>query len=76
MVIRDTRESGVARRVNAIHSRHDLGGCEGGTGASTPAPQALSDLTGRSPGLMLPWLTTLRTVRNAVHFATELVCDI
>jgi hypothetical protein len=70
-VIRDTRESGVARRANAIRTRRELGGCKGGTGASTPVPLAPTAQIGKEPWLMLPWFTTLRVPCHAVQFATE-----
>ena len=73
MVIHKTEETGASYRVNTIHAGAELGESWGGTGALTPVPQAHSALTGRSPGLMLPWLSPLSHARNAVQCTTEQV---
>lgn len=36
----------------------------------TPAPQAHSAVTGRSPGVMMPWLSAFMRIRNTVSCAT------
>lgn len=71
VVGRNTEGIGVSEWMNGIHAPAELGECGGGTGALTPVPQAHSDSTGRTRGLMLPWPCSLRTLFHAVQFATE-----
>jgi hypothetical protein len=66
MVIESTRLSGAANGRVPV----ELGEWLGGTGASTPVPQAHSDSTGRSPGIMLPWVRPVRATSNAVQYLT------
>lgn len=49
----------------------ELGELAGGTGALTPAPQAHSVVPEGALALMMPWLSPLSHVRNAVHSDTE-----